>query len=287
MAKDNDGGGKAGFKGFPFVSHLRVFEPLEAFNDEDQLAFTAQRYRSRADIDAVEAGESLQRIARVVADPFPHTSSKDVRVLHYPSAQGVTSTFYCPSQLMVRSTLAAETLIENMKGPLSNVLLPEAAREAHQNRLDPDELADSIDKIHTRAATWGVPFSWFALIHEDDHSEVVEVDGRVQTVRIATTLTQAVERAAEASRNLATAAPDLDLLADLSELSTWMENFHANSIIELDYGAVADVVFPDESPFDVRQGIEALAEGDMTGAAAAYRRLASRWIPVRQLGRAS
>lgn len=286
MAKDNNGG-KAGFKGFPFVSYLRVFEPLEAFSDEDQLAFTAQRHRSRADVDATEAEDSLTRIARVVADPFPHASTKDARVLHYPTAQGVTSTFYCPSQLMVRSTLAAETLMENMKGPLSNILLPEAAREAHQNRLDPDELADSIDKIHTRAATWGVPFSWFALVHEDDHSEVVEIDGRVHTVRIAVPLTQAVERAAEASRNLAAAAPDLDLLADLSELSTWMENFHTNSIIELDYGAVADVVFPDESPFDVRQGIEALAEGDMTGAAAAYRRLASRWIPVRQLGRAS
>ncbi|GAB3519248.1 hypothetical protein [Arthrobacter monumenti] len=286
MAGDNDGG-KDHFRGFPYVSNLRIFEPLEAFSDEDQLTFTEQRYRNRADVDAAEAKSSLSRIARTVADPFPHRSTNDVRVLHYPSAEGITSTFYCPSQLSVRSTLAAETLIENMKGPLANILLPEAAREAHQSRLDPDELADSIDKVHTRAATWGVPFSWFALIHEDDHSEVVEEHGRVLTVRISAPLTQAVERAAEASTNLVAAAPELDLLADLSELSTWMENFHDNSIIELDYGAVANVVFPDESPYDVRQGIEALAEGDMTGAAAAYRRLASRWIPVRQLGRAS
>ncbi len=286
MTGENDGG-PVRFKGFPYISSLRVFEPLEAFSDDDQLAFTEQRYRRRADVDAAEAKSALNRISRLVADPFPHTSTNDVRVLHYPSTNGVTSTFYCPSQLSVRSTLAAETLIENMKGPLANVLLPEAAREAHQNRLDPDELADSIDKVHTRAATWGVPFSWFTLIHEDDLSEVIEEHGKVVTVRVAAPLGQAVERAAQASNHLVAAAPELDLLADLTELSTWMENFHDNSIIELDYGAVADLVFPDESPYDVRQGIEALSEGDMTGAAAAYRRLASRWIPVRQLGRAS
>jgi hypothetical protein len=50
---------------------------------------------------------------------------------------------------------------------------------------------------------------------------------------------------------------------------------------------VADKVYPDDSPMDIRLGIECLAEGDMTGAAAAYRRLASRWIPIRQLARAS
>lgn len=286
MAADNDDG-KVSFKGFPYVSSLRVFEPLEAFSDDDQLTFTEQRYRSRSDVDAAEAKDTLDRISRTVADPFPHTPSNNVRVLKYASAEGITSTFYCPSQLAIRSTLAAETLIENMKGPLADVLLPEAAREAHQNRLDPDELADAIDKVHTRAATWGVPFSWFALVHEDDHSDVIEDDGRVLTVRIAVPLRQAVERAGAATNNLVAAAPELDLLSDLAELSTWMENFHENSIVELDYGGVADVVYPDESPYDVRQGIEALAEGDMTGAAAAYRRLASRWIPVRQLGRAS
>ncbi len=78
------------------------------------------------------------------------------------------------------------------------------------------------------------------------------------------------------------------MLDDLTQLTEWLELFHVQSMVELDYGAVADKVYPDESPpWMFGWGIECLAEGDMTGAAAAYRRLASRWIPIRQLARAS
>lgn len=288
MAGAEDGGsGFHAFRGFTYVSHLRIFEPLEAFSDEDQLAFIEQRRRSRADVDAQDAQDALNRLARVLPDPFPRTDRNNVRVLHYPAAEGVSSAFYCPDELLVRSTLAAETLAQTMRGPLLNVLLPAAAREANQNRWDADKFAEAVGKIHTRTATWGIPFSWFVLIHEDDRSEVIEEHGRVLTVRTATPLQDAVERAGYAVASLVTGAPELDLLEDLTELSEWMTGFHENSILELDYGAVADAVYPDDSPHDVRLGIESLADGDLTGAAAAYRRLASRWIPIRQLGRAS
>ena len=122
---------------------------------------------------------------------------------------------------------------------------------------------------------------------ENDRKDVVESGGRILTVRVWAPITEAMERARYAVANLALAAPDLDMLDDLAQLTEWLELFHVNSMVELDYGAVADKVYPDESPMDIRLGIECLAEGDMTGAAAAYRRLASRWIPIRQLARAS
>jgi hypothetical protein len=106
-------------------------------------------------------------------------------------------------------------------------------------------------------------------------------------VRIRATLAETLERVRYAVAHLAVAAPELDMLEDLTQLTEWLELFHPSSVVELDYGAVADKVYPDDSPLDVRLGIECLAEGDMTGAAAAYRRLASRWIPIRQLARAS
>ena len=115
----------------------------------------------------------------------------------------------------------------------------------------------------------------------------MESDGHIVTVRIRAAIGQALERVRYAVAHLALAAPDLDMLEDLTQLTEWLELFHPDSVVELDYGAVADKVYPDDSPLDVRLGIECLAEGDMTGAAAAYRRLASRWIPIRQLARAS
>ncbi len=59
------------------------------------------------------------------------------------------------------------------------------------------------------------------------------------------------KRARYAVANLALAAPDLDMLDDLAQLTEWLELFHVNSMVELDYGAVADKVYPDDSPMDI------------------------------------
>ena len=194
---------------------------------------------------------------------------------------------YCPSQLVLRAGLAANALMEGIHGPLAEMLIPEEQRDKHQERIDQVKARDGAIRVHTRASTWGIPFSWFSLFMESDHKDVVESGGRILTVRVWAPITEAMERARYAVAHLALAAPDLDMLDDLAQLTEWLELFHVNSMVELDYGAVADKVYPDESPMDIRLGIECLAEGDMTGAAAAYRRLASRWIPIRQLARAS
>lgn len=194
---------------------------------------------------------------------------------------------YCPSQLVLRAGLAANALMEGIHGPLAEMLIPEEQRDKHQERIDQVKARDGAIRVHSRASTWGIPFSWFSLFMESDHKDVVESGGRILTVRVWAPITEAMERARYAVAHLALAAPDLDMLDDLAQLTEWLELFHVNSMVELDYGAVADKVYPDESPMDIRLGIECLAEGDMTGAAAAYRRLASRWIPIRQLARAS
>ena len=275
------------YRTFPFVSHLRVYEPLAVFDDGQQLAMMEQRERGRYETEVLERSEAVRRLVRAVSDPFPHGSTDLVRVLHYPGQNGATRRLYCPNQLAVRASLAAESLSENIRGPLVDVLVPEVARAANAARIDPDSFADSLARLHTRSATWGVPFGWFVLLHEDDHCEVVEDNGKVQTVRLAAPVSQCLERARSSAAALTRAAPELDLLDELDELTNWLEIFSEDAVLELDYGPVADLVFPDDSPSDVRLGIESLAEGDMTGAAASYRRLANRWIPIRQLARAS
>ncbi|MEG9246720.1 hypothetical protein V6S67_01310 [Arthrobacter sp. Soc17.1.1.1] len=272
---------------FPYVSYLRVYEPLDAFSDAQQLMILEQRARERALTETLEHEQSLRRILRSVSDPFPHHEPDLVRVTHFPALSGTTAPYYCPNQLAVRTTLAAESLDQSLRGPLIDVLVPEAAREAHQARLDPDTFADTVAKLHTRSATWGVPFAWFVLIHEDDLTEVVEDDGRVSTVRISARIGDCIDRGRRSVAQLAIGAPEMDLLDELTEIVEWLEVFRRDAVVEVDYGPVADRVFPDDSPMDVRLGIESLAEADMMGAAASYRRLASRWIPIRQLARAS
>lgn len=291
-----------GQAGLPFSSTLRVYEPLEAFPEEQRQAIQAEgaRSASRAAVENAELLASLGRITRSGGDPFPTGRTDLVRVTTAPASSSGTdgepsnddadaepALLYCPSQLVLRAGLAANALMEGIHGPLAELLIPEEQRDKHQERIDQVKARDGSVRVHTRASTWGIPFSWFSLFMESDHKDVVEAGGRIVTVRVWATITDALERARYAVANLALAAPDLDMLDDLAQLTEWLELFHVDSMVELDYGAVADKVYPDDSPMDIRLGIECLAEGDMTGAAAAYRRLASRWIPIRQLARAS
>ena len=305
-----------GQAGLPFSSTLRVYEPLEAFPAKQQGALRAAgaRSESRAAVENAELLASLGRITRPGGDPFPTGQTDLVRVLAVsdggsasPDKAGPRNAapdkaapdkaddgevlparlLYCPSQLVLRAGLAANALMEGIHGPLAQLLIPEELRDRHQERIDKVKAREGVGRVHTRASTWGIPFSWFCLFQESDPTDVVESGGRIITVRIRATIGAALERVRHAVAHLALAAPDLDMLEDLTQLTEWLELFHPDSVVELDYGAVADKVYPDESPLDVRLGIECLAEGDMTGAAAAYRRLASRWIPIRQLARAS
>ncbi|WP_461188957.1 hypothetical protein [Arthrobacter sp. Z4-13] len=287
-----------GQAGLPFSSTLRVYEPLHAFPEEQRKAIQAAgaQTASRAAVENAELLASLGRITRSGGDPFPTGRTDLVRVTTAPASGGGTSDdgadaepelLYCPSQLVLRAGLAANALMEGIHGPLAELLIPEEQRDKHQERIDQVKARDGSVRVHTRASTWGIPFSWFSLFMDSDHKDVVEAAGRIVTVRVWAPITDALERARYAVANLALAAPDLDMLDDLTQLTEWLELFHVNSMVELDYGAVADKVYPDDSPMDIRLGIECLAEGDMTGAAAAYRRLASRWIPIRQLARAS
>lgn len=294
-----------GQAGLPFSSALRIYEPLEAFPEDQQGALRAAgaRSASRAAVENAELLASLGRITRPGGDPFPTGATDLVRVLAVPLAGGTPAAppadtpapdtarpeqlLYCPSQLVLRAGLAANALMEGIHGPLAQLLIPEEQRDRHQERIDEVRAHAGLGRVHTRASTWGIPFSWFCLFTESDPTDVVESEGKIVTVRIRASIAEALERVRYAVAHLALAAPDLDMLEDLTQLTEWLELFHPGSMVELDYGAVADKVYPDDSPMDVRLGIECLAEGDMTGAAAAYRRLASRWIPIRQLARAS
>jgi hypothetical protein len=297
--------------GLPFSSALRIYEPLEAFPapQQESLRAAGAGQKSRAAVENAELLASLGRITRHDGDPFPTGRTDLVRVIPAPakqasagakpypaesaeSAPGAAAApadrlLYCPSQLVLRAGLAANALMEGIHGPLAQLLIPEEQRDKHQERIDEVRAHEGVSRVHTRASTWGIPFSWFCLFKESDPTDVVESEGRIVTVRIRASIAQALERVSYAVAHLAMAAPDLDMLEDLTQLTEWLELFHPDSAVELDYGAVADKVYPDDSPLDVRLGIECLAEGDMTGAAAAYRRLASRWVPIRQMARAS
>lgn len=272
-------------RNLPPTAFLRVFSPLRAFDDTDQLLIGEQQPMSRSAYEILARQALMARVSRDVTDPFPHQTTESYRVLHQSTPEG-TGTFYCPDQLPLRAGMAAGLLEDQLPFALMDVVIPATAAEAHSDRLMNHGMWMDDEPLFTRESTWGVPLGWFAAVHEDDETEVEDDGAHVTVARVHTPLILAIERTARAAAILGRVAPELPLVEQVEELHTWLLRFHRDSVVELDYGQLAGVVWPDDSPRDLREGIEALEDQDLLSAAAAHRRLVSRWTRVRQWGRA-
>lgn len=282
-------------------AELRVYEPLSAFPDDVQAGFQRSRHLSRAQVEDTARRRSRHRLVRDVTDPFPHQDDL-VRVLKVPAVDadgrpgaGV-SEFYCPEEMALRSELAAVQLEGSMRAETFALVVPEAARQANLERLaaraERTGMFDQVDQdeqlqVRTRTAVWGVPAGWFTLFGREDPVEVERAGAEVVGARMTTSLTAALERGRRAAVVMSLHAPDLDLLDDVTSLVAWLQSFHPDAHLELDYGPLAALVWPDDSVFDVQTAIDSLEEGDMSTAVLANHRMVKRWLDVRQLGRAS
>lgn len=268
----------------PFVSSLRVYLPREAYTVAEfaSLEELMKPDQDPVSVDVDELSHSLDRATRTITSPFPTADEGKVRSLTMGEGE---PTLYAPNQIVARSIAGAAELLSGNMGHLATMILPQ---EQWAAQIQDAAKAPALEMpLQTRSSTWGVPFSWFVPVYANDRMEVVEANGRVLTVRIQVPVTVAAGRAERMLRMLAVMAPDLDLFAELEDLAHWLRSFHEGGVMELDYGPVANRVHPDDSPADVHMGLQCLADGDFTGAAAAYRRLANRWMPVRQLARAN
>ncbi|WP_313814535.1 hypothetical protein [Glutamicibacter sp.] len=269
------------------TAHLRVYEPLSSFSDWAQSIILNSPRLSSGQCDRLENQQLWERTLRDVSDPFPHADDEFFRSVKMVDYQGTEYTRYCPGQIQARSLLAAEQAEEAMRAEVFDLLVPPAARRANGQRMDTDRLAADLTHLHTRTSTWGIPLSWFALFRDDDEAEIVYAEERLKTVRLYVPFEQAIDRLAWAVQAMAAHAPAAPIFEELGTLGGWLESFDPQSVIELDYGLLAEIVWPDDSVNDLMHGIQALEDSDMTSAAAAYRRLSNRWIGPRQLGRAN
>lgn len=268
----------------PYLSSLRIYLPRDEYS-ERQARYIDERLpedQNRVSVDAQELADSLGRISRANGDPLPTDATDRVRVIQLT---GDSPVLYSPSQVVTRSASASVEFLGGPTAQLAKLVVAQEFWTAQMSRVHVSPWFQG--NVQTRTSNWGIPFSWFTLVSAKDRTEVVEAGGRVLTVRIQVPLPLAVERSREILATLAESAPELDLYEEVEDLHEWLSSYSDQGAVELDYGPVANRVYPDESPADVRMGLECLAEGDLTGAAAAYRRLAARWIPIRQLARAN
>jgi hypothetical protein len=151
-----------------------------------------------------------------------------------------------------------------------------------------EQLEDKVPHILTE--TWVIPPRWFSLFAPEERVRGIDDDGHYTLMRAR--LLDAKARCQVAHQTVQRAFGPGPVEAEIEELEEWLDLFHPQSLIELDYGGLANYLDralresgesgldADSSVEDVLSSLAGLAAGDGSLAGQGYERLVSRWRKV-------
>jgi hypothetical protein len=262
----------------PYVTQLRVYEPLAAFSGAEQERW--RRYAADGSAPERRTGALLERSAvtrALIALRLP--AAGEVDHAYVAAVDGVT--VVCPWALRERMAEAAMGTVEGVSPVVAEALVPPALR-AEAEALVARRRSDGEEpRYHVQSAAWGVPVRWFALFDDEERTLVLRDGARSLTYR--TEMSRARRRAARALAVLRRSLGEGVGVVDAVEgVARWLEEFHPRSLVELDYGGLVgllddEALREDHSAADVGVTLAALAAGDGSGAGRAYRRVMNRW----------
>lgn len=188
-------------------------------------------------------------------------------------------TLTCPSNLRLRVLESTVAFSKAYRGSAVG-LIPEAVaasadRELREYRSrHPDHLA------HVLTSGWHVPVRWFTVFSPAERQLYETPNG--MSIRYRTDMVDARLRVRRAVEILEAVGVFQGPTEELEQLGEWLDQFPDGAMVELDYGAVAELFDSNEILFDdsceqVHLSLSALAEGDMMGAGEGYGRVIARW----------
>jgi hypothetical protein len=257
-------------------AYLRIFQPLDAFDREEQAAW--ERY-------LVEHARLPGRPARYV-----DRSREGLGVI--VPAQGEHAevrvvdgrTYLSPWRMRMRVLAAAVAFREVKPVELADRFLSKkdarrAARELTRlRRRDPQAVA------FCHESPWHVPIRWFVLFQDDERWLGEDEHGRLR-LRYRTTARRALRRAGQAIPVLRRSdlGPISELLLDLHE---WIGLFDPRSLVELDYATLCDLLTWDEldddrSVREMGRALDALERHEFPRSADIYQGVLSHWAEIR------
>lgn len=264
----------------PFLSYLRVYEPVRAFAGPEGTAVRAAL--ARGPLAAADSGRHERELclrAQLRAHLLPGSGAVEVLVLD-PDTDG--GPLVCPLDTRPRAAAAVLGFLGEESPLLRAAALPvpePTARRAAQAALT--ELGDAA--AHVVTAAWTVPLPWFALVDPGDR----QLSLRPRRVWWRVPMWRARGRAAWAERIVRDSLGDEGPAEVLAETARWLERFDRQSVVELDYGGVVDLLdddalHADPSAEQVRVALAALRAGDGEAAGEAYAELHEYWsVPAR------
>ena len=260
----------------PYVASLRVYEPLAAFEPADRLRW--ERISAEAEFNSknLEQSDSLQRVATL---QLPNARPDGVHILDLDGER-----YICPWSTSVRTWAA----LTEFKSTIPSTVIPFFISNSFEEALQ-DSIDLSVSKVpHIISQTWVIPPRWFALFETHERTRGHNHDGAFVICR--TEIARAIGRAKTTHSAVKSAFGEGPVEQEILDLVDWLEMFHPKSMVELDYGGLANYLElalaeeggleADTSIEDIQSSIAGLAVGDGALAGRGYERLVTRWRRV-------
>ncbi|THV27019.1 hypothetical protein [Glycomyces paridis] len=265
----------------PNASYLRVYEPAAAFADADYWRAYAASGRA---VDPLE-GPRLRREALYERIGWPWRVVPSFNREAYVIDRGPgADPLVCPWNLRYRIAAAALEVKRLTPEAVAEALFPPEFLASAEEIVELDDGADRHEApadSHEHVASWSVPLRWFACVRPEDR-ELVLRPGLSQ-LRYRTPISKS-RTGMVVARNLVRAefGEDAELAAALAETGRWLDGFHRDAVVELDYGGLASRLDPaelrEEDSVDLTwQAIDHLGASEPEDAQDCYARLVDRW----------
>lgn len=272
-----------------FAAHLRVYQPLAAFDEAERARWTA--YVDSGDAASrplLMAREHEVGLAAAIQAP-PRLTVDDTAHAYVRHLDGLT--YVCPWRLQLRTWEALTEFRSRLPDELSEAFIPRAAAESAEMEYDAWIASHPEDPVGILTSTWQVPIPWFVLFEAEERRLVLgerhASAGATQTgldraLVYLTAMSRARRRAAKARGVIRRTLGEGAALDALEETARWLEQFHPHSLVELDYGGLVhllddETLTADTSVADIAEALEALARGSADDAGELYERVAARW----------
>jgi hypothetical protein len=270
-----------------YAAHLRVYEPLAAFEGEQRRQW--EQYLRAGNIPSVQGGTEMEHAAGIRALIGRPPSVVPVLGDHAFVTELDGVSLLCPWRTRIRAWEAIGDFRDELPDELADMFLPRTAADTAEDELERWRIADPDQHTHILTSTWQVPLRWFVLVDADERevslgtpvggTAPARVTGRSLVYR--TAMSRARRRTARALAVLRRTVEDGMVTAAVEDLGRWLEEFHPRSLVELDYGGLVHLLDDaelrqDESARDVAEALAALTEGDADRAGAAYGRVTAR-----------
>ncbi len=260
----------------PYVAFLRIYEPLDSFEVQDQARW------SQITLEAPTRAEEQKRaLIRIITCEPQNFKTDGAHVLDHHGKLYVS-----PWSTMTRCWAALDAFKLTLPQSVAGYFIPIAVEDLIREQTEIIE-----DKVsHILTSNWSIPPRWFAIFQPEERLRGENDDGPFTIVR--TSIAKAKTRALFTHEAVFSAFGQGPVEAEISELIAWMEIFDKDSIVELDYGGLAlylkkvltgngdGGIDSDTSIEDVNTSIAGLASGDGALAGRGYERLVSRWRKV-------